>query len=35
MALDANVQLGNAQVVDVLQIAGQQGKVPVTGIDRT
>ena len=24
-------QLANAQVVDVLQIAGQQGKVPLTG----
>ena len=31
MALDATAQLANAQVVDVLQIAGQQGKVPVTG----
>ena len=29
--LDAKVQLANAQVVDVLQIAGQQGKVPLTG----
>ncbi|MCU1249094.1 MAG: hypothetical protein JWQ49_2123 [Edaphobacter sp.] len=31
MALDAQAQLANAQVVDVLQIAGQQGKVPLTG----
>jgi translocation and assembly module TamB len=31
MAVDAKAQLANAQVVDVLQIAGQQGKVPVTG----
>ena len=31
MALDATVQLANAQVVDVLQIAGQQQKIPVTG----
>jgi len=31
MALDAKAQLANAEVVDVLQIAGQQGKVPVTG----
>jgi translocation and assembly module TamB len=31
MALDASMQLANAQVADVLQIAGQQGKVPVTG----
>jgi translocation and assembly module TamB len=31
MALDAKAQLANAQVVDVLQIAGQQGKIPVTG----
>ncbi len=31
MAMDATAQLANAQVVDVLQIAGQQGKVPVTG----
>jgi translocation and assembly module TamB len=31
MALDAKAQLGNAQIVDVLQIVGQQGKVPVTG----
>jgi translocation and assembly module TamB len=32
MALDAKVQLGNAQVVDVLQIVGQEGKVPLTGM---
>jgi translocation and assembly module TamB len=32
MALDAKAQLANAQVVDVLQIAGQQGKVPLTGM---
>jgi translocation and assembly module TamB len=31
MSLDAKAQLGNAQLVDVLQIAGQQGKVPLTG----
>ncbi|HEY1993474.1 MAG TPA: translocation/assembly module TamB domain-containing protein [Edaphobacter sp.] len=31
MALDAQAQLANAQVVDVLEIAGQQGKVPLTG----
>ncbi|HEX3373925.1 MAG TPA: translocation/assembly module TamB domain-containing protein [Edaphobacter sp.] len=31
MALDAKAQLANAQVVDVLQIAGQQGKVELTG----
>ncbi len=31
MAMDAKAQLANAQVVDVLQIAGQQGKVPLTG----
>jgi len=31
MALDATVQLASAQVVDVLQIAGQQGKVPLSG----
>ncbi|WP_158790190.1 translocation/assembly module TamB domain-containing protein [Granulicella sp. L60] len=31
MALDAKAQLANAQIVDVLQIAGQQEKVPVTG----
>ena len=31
MAVDAKGQLANAQVVDVLQIVGQQGKVPVTG----
>ena len=31
MALDAKVQLANAQVVDVLQIAGQQEKFPLTG----
>ncbi len=30
-AIDANVQLGNANVVDVLTIAGQQQKVPITG----
>jgi len=32
MALDARVQLANAQVGDVLQIIGQQGKIPVTGM---
>jgi translocation and assembly module TamB len=31
MAMDAQAQLANAQVVDVMQIAGQQGKVPLTG----
>ncbi len=32
MALDAKAQLANAQVVDVLQIVGQEGKVPLTGM---
>jgi translocation and assembly module TamB len=31
IALDAKLQLAEAQVTDLLQIAGQQGKVPVTG----
>jgi translocation and assembly module TamB len=31
MTLDAQAQLANAQVVDVMQIAGQQEKVPLTG----
>jgi translocation and assembly module TamB len=31
MAMDARAQLASAQVVDVLQIAGQQGKIPLTG----
>jgi translocation and assembly module TamB len=31
MAMDAQTQLANAEVVDVLQITGQQEKVPVTG----
>ena len=31
LAMDAKVQLANAQVADVLQIAGQQQKMPVTG----
>jgi translocation and assembly module TamB len=31
MALDARAQLANAEVVDVLQIAGQQENVPLTG----
>ncbi|HEX3969482.1 MAG TPA: translocation/assembly module TamB domain-containing protein [Edaphobacter sp.] len=31
MAVDAKAQLATAQVVDVLQIAGQQGKVALTG----
>jgi len=31
MSIDANAQLAEAQVVDVLQIAGQQQKIPVTG----
>ena len=30
-AVSAQVQLANAQMADVLQIAGQQGKYPVTG----
>ena len=30
-AIDASVQLANANVVDVLTIAGQQQKIPVTG----
>ncbi len=30
-AVDIQVQLGNANVVDVLTIAGQQQKIPVTG----
>jgi translocation and assembly module TamB len=32
MAIDAKAQLGNAQVPDVLQIVGQQAKVPLTGV---
>jgi len=31
MSLDAEAQVANAEIVDVLQIAGQAGKVPVTG----
>jgi translocation and assembly module TamB len=31
MALDAKVQLADASMVDVLQITGQQEKIPVTG----
>jgi translocation and assembly module TamB len=31
LAIDAKAQLGNAQIVDVLQITGQQQKVPLTG----
>ena len=31
MTIDASAQLANASVVDVLQIAGQQEKVPLTG----
>jgi translocation and assembly module TamB len=31
MSIGANAQLAEAQVVDVLQIAGQQQKIPVTG----
>lgn len=31
MALDATVQLADAQAADVLQIAGQQQRVPLTG----
>ena len=29
---DTNLQLANAQIVDVLQIAGQQANIPVTGM---
>jgi translocation and assembly module TamB len=32
MAMDAKMQLANAQVADVLQIVGQEGKIPVTGM---
>ncbi|MEI9981502.1 MAG: hypothetical protein WDN23_21425 [Edaphobacter sp.] len=32
MAMDAQMQLANAQVADVLQIIGQQGNIPVTGM---
>ncbi len=32
LAIDANVQLAEAEVVDVLEIAGQQQKIPVTGM---
>jgi translocation and assembly module TamB len=31
LAIDAKAQVGNAQIVDVLQITGQQEKVPLTG----
>jgi translocation and assembly module TamB len=31
MAVDVTAQLANAQVADVLQIAGQQQKIPLTG----
>ena len=31
LAIDASVKLANAQATDLLQIAGQQQKVPVTG----
>ncbi|HZL29017.1 MAG TPA: translocation/assembly module TamB domain-containing protein [Acidobacteriaceae bacterium] len=31
IGIDANVKLVNAQVTDLLEIAGQQNKVPVTG----
>jgi translocation and assembly module TamB len=31
-AIDVTLQLANAKVTDVLQIAGQQGSVPVTGM---
>jgi translocation and assembly module TamB len=30
-AIDANLQLGNADIKDLLTIAGQQNKIPVTG----
>jgi len=32
MAVDATVKLANGQVPDLLQIAGQQNKVPLTGV---
>jgi translocation and assembly module TamB len=32
MGIDANVKLADAQVTDLLQIVGQQNKVPATGI---
>ena len=32
MAIDATLQLADAQMADLMQIAGQQQKVPVTGI---
>jgi translocation and assembly module TamB len=32
LAIDASVKLAAAQMTDLLEIAGQQGKVPVTGI---
>jgi translocation and assembly module TamB len=32
LAIDAQAQLGNAEIVDVMQIAGQQGKIPLTGM---
>lgn len=32
LAVDATAQLANAQIPDVLQIAGQQQKVPLTGM---
>jgi translocation and assembly module TamB len=32
LAIDAKAQLGNAQIVDALQITGQQEKIPLTGI---
>lgn len=32
LVIDAKAQLANAQAVDVLQIAGQQNKIPLTGI---
>lgn len=31
MAIDATLQLGDAEVTDLLEIAGQQEKIPVTG----
>jgi len=35
MALDANLALANAPVTDLLQIVGQQQKIPVTGMIAT
>jgi translocation and assembly module TamB len=32
LAIDAKAQLGNAQIVDMMQITGQQQKIPLTGM---